>query len=383
MDDDDDDVPPLDTREWGRWMAKRADMRGDNDGFYYSGIGSGSMGDGTGIGGGGVWDPLTNDLEQDRSEWAQEEDSIGSRSSLGFVEIHNDNGAVEMAVWEYNKHNNLRGGGNNGDGDDDASSMTEDMVLEYGEGDELEDASHDSRMFDEEDGGKGLKREAKKFFKGRNNNGGGGRKKDERRKGKKEKNASKDNGCGGGYNIISCGSSNGSGTNNTNDAAASNREVLTKKNAEQRSDGSDDDDSFFDALQPPSGGNDPTPLLHSLPTYNASSSTAKDSTNEIPHVPTDLLDDQSNNNQQTTREDSTTLLIDTSIASKDDDDATGNTAMQRHHTGGFRSSMILAGDRGYDEETDLLGLRSDSPPPLDLEEIEKNIIKNMEKDKFY
>ena len=48
--------------------------------------------------------------------------------------------------------------------------------------------------------------------------------------------------------------------------------------------------------------------------------------------------------------------------------------------------MVTAGDeldKGYDEETDLLGLWSDSPLPLDLEEIEKNLMENMEKAKFY
>jgi len=43
---------------------------------------------------------------------------------------------------------------------------------------------------------------------------------------------------------------------------------------------------------------------------------------------------------------------------------------------------INADDRGYDEETDLLGLRSDSPPPMDLEEMKK-LMEDMENAKPY
>lgn len=50
-------------------------------------------------------------------------------------------------------------------------------------------------------------------------------------------------------------------------------------------------------------------------------------------------------------------------------------------------SMSLIADENqgyaYDEETDLLGLRSDSPPPLDLELIEKQMVENMENAKLF
>ena len=36
--------------------------------------------------------------------------------------------------------------------------------LECGEGNELKDKLHDSRLFDKEDGGAGAKREAERFF---------------------------------------------------------------------------------------------------------------------------------------------------------------------------------------------------------------------------
>ena len=52
----------------------------------------------------------------------------------------------------------------------------------------------------------------------------------------------------------------------------------------------------------------------------------------------------------------------------------------------MESTDIISDDRGYDEETDLLGLRSDSPPPMDLEEmsrIEKNLIEDMANAKPY
>ena len=47
------------------------------------------------------------------------------------------------------------------------------------------------------------------------------------------------------------------------------------------------------------------------------------------------------------------------------------------------NNSFVADDRGYDVDADLLGLRSDSPPPLDLEEIEKKLVENMNNAKFY
>jgi hypothetical protein len=63
------------------------------------------------------------------------------------------------------------------------------------------------------------------------------------------------------------------------------------------------------------------------------------------------------------------------------------------HDGGDNNHMdedsngsIQEDDRGYDHDTDLLGLRSDSPPPLDIKEmsrIEKKLMEDMEKAKLY
>ena len=50
------------------------------------------------------------------------------------------------------------------------------------------------------------------------------------------------------------------------------------------------------------------------------------------------------------------------------------------------SNSIVVEDRKYDEETDILGLFSDEPPPLDLEEmsrIEEKLNNNMKEAKLY
>jgi len=54
-------------------------------------------------------------------------------------------------------------------------------------------------------------------------------------------------------------------------------------------------------------------------------------------------------------------------------------------TKGFSNSIVVE-DRKYDEETDILGLFSDEPPPLDLEEmsrIEEKLNNNMKEAKLY
>lgn len=296
------DVPPLDTREWGRWMAGRAEL-GD-DGFYYAE-------------GGDVWDPALT------SEW-EGDDGSPAVGSVGLPE-------VEMAAWEEGK---------------DRAPSSDEMVLEYGEGDELEDQSHDSRMFDDEDGGRKMEREAEKFFEGKS-------------RGEEEKTAKQVDGTG----------NDAAGNTGANDAATSNRHTLIDLDVtveiDRSSDGSDD--LFSDALQLPSGEKDETPLLDSLPGYNDSSQPAEDSVNEASRQAEDRPDDANDSQHSETEENGLEGSVNDSIITNAD----------------FPSSMIAAGDKGYDEETDLLGLRSDSPPPLDLEEIEKKAIENMKNDKLY
>ena len=121
-DDDDatmDDLPPLDTRKWGEWMATR------------DGAGAASARD---CEFGGVWNSDVDDGSV--AAWDDDDD--------GYV----GGGHVGESLVEF------------------GLEMSE---LEYGEGDELEDMPHDSRLFDEEDGGAGAEREAERFF------GGGGR----------------------------------------------------------------------------------------------------------------------------------------------------------------------------------------------------------------
>lgn len=68
--------------------------------------------------------------------------------------------------------------------------------------------------------------------------------------------------------------------------------------------------------------------------------------------------------------------------SEGDDDDDDDTDSQDDDSNG----SIQEDDRGYDHETDLLGLRSDSPPPLNLEEmsrIEKMLMEDMENAKLY
>jgi hypothetical protein len=183
-----------------------------------------------------------------------------------------------------------------------------------GEGEELEDKSHDERLFDVEDGGAGLKKQANKFFDGTNKLFS--KKKTESKK--QSKATSKDN------------------TSNNSFETESKIDVS--------------DDAFFDALQPPSGRVD---------AFYGNADT-EDSLNTANHP------FQHHDNPQTTA----------------GNHQNQNDVQQSRNDDCFNDDMLLD-DRGYDEESDLLGLRSDSPPPLDLEEIEKKMLKNMENAKSY
>mmetsp|Transcript_3584 Transcript_3584/g.8013 ORF Transcript_3584/g.8013 Transcript_3584/m.8013 type:complete len:85 (+) Transcript_3584:93-347(+) len=68
--------------------------------------------------------------------------------------------------------------------------------------------------------------------------------------------------------------------------------------------------------------------------------------------------------------------------SANDDDQVTETPSREES---MSMSLIADENQGYayDEETDLLGLRSDSPPPLDLELIEKQMVENMENAKLF
>jgi hypothetical protein len=229
----------------------------------------------------GIWDS-----SGDRSEGSWDEESGGA---IDFDE------GIQLSSWNR----------------DDASAATE---LEYGEGEELEDKSHDERLFDVEDGGAGLKKQANKFFDGTNKLFS--KKKTESKK--QSKATSKDN------------------TSNNSFETESKIDVS--------------DDAFFDALQPPSGRVD---------AFYGNADT-EDSLNTANHP------FQHHDNPQTTA----------------GNHQNQNDVQQSRNDDCFNDDMLLD-DRGYDEESDLLGLRSDSPPPLDLEEIEKKMLKNMENAKSY
>ncbi|KAL9190642.1 hypothetical protein ACHAXT_000348 [Thalassiosira profunda] len=250
------DVPPLDTRQWGKWMAEH-DADGE-DGHYYS----------TNRDEDGVWD--------------DEDHSVGA---IDF----DDGDLVEMASWH-----------------EDAAS---EMELEYGEDIELEDRSHDARLFDEEDAGEGVQKEASKFF---------GEKKSAESKAK-EKNRR------GSAGIEASTKPN----EPTPGAGAGNGETNVS------------DDHFFDALQK---SNDDRAVALGSGAHENGGDEPSSAENDAIRV---------------------------------DEDGDANDE-------GFPSRMLAEeAERGYDEETDLLGLRSDSPPPLDLAEIEKGLVEQMEQAKFY
>ena len=264
-------VPPLDTRKWAEWSAKR----GRN---------------------GGVWDSGLDDIENNGTE-------------AGAIVF--DNSGIEMAEWE--------GGAGNDSGSE--------MELEFGEGDELEDKSHDERLFDGDDDGEGVVKEANKFFEKQNT-----------QKVSKQKT-----------------------TNNKKKNDSKKPSSQLKSKVDEKVDEVDAPSLFnasFDALDPPSGENG----LSSKP----NSSGDGDGADSASSAAKDFLLEVSNSDHHPD--------LDTNNNKDQDDD-------QEHYE--VNDSFHSADDRGYDEDADLLGLRSESPPPLDLEEIEKNLVENMNKAKFY
>jgi len=272
-------VPPLDTRKWAEWSAKRGRVNG------------------------GVWDSGFDDIENGAAGGSRDDDG----SEAGAIVF--DNSGIEMAEWE-----------------DDSTS---EMELEFGEGEELEDKSHDERLFDGEDDGKSVVEEANKFFD----------KQQSKKTVPKEKSTKK----------------------NIQQNDSDKPDLESKSKADEKADEVDSPPLFsasFDGLDPPSGENGLASKPDSGNNVDSSSSAAKEfllevSKNNVQHP-----------NQNTKNE---------KLQEEDGDE-------QNEELG---NSFVSADDRGYDEDADLLGLRSDSPPPLDLEEIEKNLVENMSNAKFY
>ncbi len=274
-------VPPLDTRKWAEWSEKRGRVNG------------------------GVWDSGFDDIENGAG---------GSRddgSEAGAIVF--DNSGIEMAEWE-----------------DDAGS---EMELEFGEGDELEDKSHDERLFDAESEGKSVEEEANKFFD-----------KQSKKNVPKEKSSKK----------------------NMKQNGLDKPDSELKSNADEKVEEVDTPALFnasFNELDPPSGENGFVSKPDGGGAVDSSSSAAKEF----------LLEVSKNGEHHPD--------LDTHEKVQDDDEQMEEVDNEEEHV--RRSSYISDTDRGYDEDADLLGLRSDSPPPLDLEEIEKNLVENMNKAKFY
>lgn len=146
------------------------------------------------------------------------------------------------------------------------------------------------------------------------------------------------------------------------------------------------DDSFFDALQPPSGASS---VAVSSSDGGASRRTSGG----------DGDDDGASSDARNFVRDTVDLLGSNNRGAQGNKAAGGDIEIEEDGGGNkngdgeeedgrrdLNGSVILTDadyDRGYDEETDLLGLRSDSPPPLDLEEIEKALVKNMENARLY
>lgn len=292
--------PPLDTRKWAQWMiAHRGTVdTAEDSSFYYSTIVAG--------GGDGVWDANSDDGStawDDETGFVDFDDTTTTSLNNGREE-----GGVELACRSGNKN-----------------AIPE---LEYGEGEELEDESHDSRLFDAEDGGKGVNSEADKFFtggrRGRENSGIG--------------------------TICQAGK--------IKDDAF----VADRKKSRDRGIGThptDFDHHQNNTLQQPQlyGKNDAASVFISIPETNGADTFP--SMQMMATMPRDTIptaDDMSTNADEGTE------IID------------------------MGTDIIDPYDRGYDEETDLLGLRSDSPPPMDLEEmsrIEKKLMEEMENAKPY
>ncbi|KAL7468863.1 hypothetical protein ACHAXS_009105 [Conticribra weissflogii] len=295
--------PPLDPKGLGAWMA----MKAKYDRY----------------GGGGVWDSIAEDVERDMSEW--EDRSAGAFSF--------DDDGIALVAWED------RGGEVAVVNRDDGSEST-DMELEYGEGDELEDKSHDSRMFDAEDGGSGVNQEADKFFSA---SGPGNTTSATQRIAKKKASAPSGD--------ATSTTSGESGVKNIPD----NIDVIRGKQNEMS------DDAFFDALEPPSGSSgDSLSLVNKFKSIESEPS------------PKDFVMEHLKRNHQNN------IPIDQNGSNN----AEGEDDLDENDDLDLLDTSIEADDRGYDEDADLLGLRSDSPPPLDLEEIEKTLVENMEKSKF-
>jgi len=273
-------VPPLDTRKWAEWSAKRGRVNG------------------------GVWDSGFDDIENNGGSHGDGDDG----SEAGAIVF--DNSGIEMAEWEDN-------------GKDSGSEME----LEFGEGEELEDRIHDERLFDADDNGKGVEKEADMFFEKQSKKKVSNEKTTQQQQQQLKKNAS---------------------------------DKLELKLISVLDEKVDKDDqppllfnASFDALDPPSGQN----RQSSEPQSNgidSSSSSAKE------------------------------FLLEVTKSGHPDFD-TNNTTLQDddQQIDEVDNSFGSADDRGYDEDADLLGLRSDSPPPLDLEEIEKNLVENMNNAKLY
>jgi len=283
-----EDEPPLDTREWAVWMANREQIGTPDDEIWDAGESS------------------DDEHEQLRLDCQDE----------GFIEFNSENGVelttTKPSIWDKK-------------GDDNASS---DMVLEYGEGTELEDLSHDGRLFDNVDNGQGVVREANKFFEGKEI----GKKKVgevvQKKKERKEKSVDK-----------------------TFEKAKV--DVIDKDTSPPNKEFTQEEDLFD--IQQSKGESDDVFPLDSLPAYP--SPTTQGDMNGT----TTTTNDEATNKQQRRK------------------------PRKEPSTKGFSNSIVVE-DRKYDEETDILGLFSDEPPPLDLEEmsrIEEKLNNNMKEAKLY
>jgi hypothetical protein len=291
----DEGLPPLDTRKWGEWMARRAGVHTAADDVWNDGVDT-------------PWEEEDNDDDDD------DDDEVRP--------LTENNGRVVIEL-----------------------EMAE---LEYGEGEELEDKSHDSRLFDDEDDGEGARREAERFF------GDGGS--DNREDGKKKKTTN-------GFTKNEGKGSTNKGTKTISDhnkVRAYAETILQKANKKETKRGVDigknnnrrssnesqtapiSDDAFFSAMRRPTTDNNES---NSLPQSQPSSAPLDDS-----FIHRKLSQDKDENNGN-------------GVVQDDDEDS---------------DCDIHEDDRGYDLENDLLGLRSDSPEPLDLEQIEKKLISDME-----
>ena len=267
-------VPPLDTRKWAEWSAKRGRVNGE------------------------IWDSGLEDIENNLG--SHDGDDGSASGAIIF-----DNSGIEMAEWEESN-----------DGNDSGSE-----ILEYGEGDELEDKRHDERLFDADDDGRGVEKEANKFF------------------GNQEQNNSK--------KLPKLKATKQKPDKSEMDLKAT--PTLGEKKEELPSISFN---ASFDALDPPSGE------IENHSNSNVDNSSSSSAAKEF--------------------------LLEAAISDQANPDENGDTAQEssNEQNNGLNNSFV-ADDRGYDVDADLLGLRSDSPPPLDLKEIEQKLVENMNNAKFY